>query len=108
MDMQLMPSSSGAGKPKPGRAARVGNLLKQSARASSQDEASNQAAALSFSTLFSLAPLLVGAIAVAGLLYGGDATEPTLDRLEAIMGSQAVDAVRTILKNTSANATGIF
>ena len=48
----------------------VFSMLKQSAAAWSDDKASRLAAALSYYTIFSIAPLLIIAIGMVGLVYG--------------------------------------
>jgi membrane protein len=50
-------------------------VLRKSAAAWNNDDASSMGAALAFYTLFSIAPLLVIVIAVAGLIFGRDAAQ---------------------------------
>lgn len=88
---------------------RVALLFRDAARDWSADGASARAASLSFYTLFSLSPLLLVAIAVAGLLYGRAAAEgEAMARLEQAMGPQAASAVATILGNTSSLGKGVL
>lgn len=114
MAIQLTPDFPRERSPKTARAwvagpKHVALLFRNAARDWSRDEASSHAAALSFYTLFSISPLLVVAIAVAGLLHGQDAaTEQAMGRLREMMGPQAADAVRTILENTGPKRSGIL
>lgn len=88
---------------------RIGLLFRDTARDWSADEASTHAAALSFYTLFSISPLLVVIIAVAGLFYGQDqAAAQAMDQVRGIMGPQATAAVETILRNTGSRGTGLM
>lgn len=109
MDVQLMPGPRENRKPAgPSLPRQVGLLFKDAGKGWVDDGASNLAAALSFYTLFSISPLLVVAIAVAGLLYGeAAATGEALARMEAMMGPQAAAAVQTILANTADRGAGI-
>ena len=56
--------------------------------------ASSKAAALAFYTLFSLAPILVLVIAIAGFFYGEDAAQgQLLHELRGLVGQQGVEAI---------------
>lgn len=84
-------------------------LFKSAAKDWSADDAATHAAALSFYTLFSISPLFVVAIAVAGLLYGHDAaSERAMESLRGAMGEQAAAGVETILSNTGSKGAGIL
>jgi membrane protein len=64
------------------------------------DQAPQHAAAVSFYTLLALAPLLVIAVSIAGLLYGpGRARDDILSQIGQRAGSQVADAVDTVLTN---------
>lgn len=114
MAIQLMPDPGRSPETRPKRRGilpgpkRVALLFRDSARDWSEDDAATHAAALSFYTLFSISPLLVVVIAVAGFLYGQDtATRESLDRLQSIMGPQAAEAVKTMLDHAGSKGTGI-
>lgn len=82
-------------------------LLKESLSAWSGDYAPSMGAALSYYTLFSIAPLLIIVIAVAGLLFGADAVRTVIfDQLHALMGEEGAEAVQDMLKNASEPTTG--
>jgi membrane protein len=117
MDVQLLPESprppASAGASGPSRPAplpkRVALLFRDAAKGWIEDGASTRAAALSFYTLFSISPLLLVVIAVAGILYGRAAAEgEAMARLEQAMGPQAASAVATILENTSSMGKGLL
>jgi membrane protein len=66
------------------------------------------AAALAYYTLFSLAPLLLIAIAVAGLVFGREATEQQiLTTFQGFMGPQGAEAVKGLLHSASNTGSGI-
>ena len=60
--------------------------------------ASSKGAALAFYTLFSLAPILVLVIAVAGFFYGAEAAQgQLLNELRGLVGAQGADTIQAIL-----------
>ena len=83
-------------------------LLGETARDWKDDKADRLSAALAFYTILSLAPLVVIAVAVAGLAVGEEAARGQLsDQLGALMGPQAGAAVESILANAHKPATGV-
>lgn len=73
-------------------------LCKQAAKAWSDDYAPSMGAAISYYTMFSLAPLLVIVIAVAGRLFGEEAVRgEVVDQLAGLMGVEAAGAVQALL-----------
>lgn len=67
------------------------------------------AAALSYYTLFSLAPLLLIAIAVAGLVFGREATEQqVLTTFQGLVGLQGAEAIQDLLRSASTPESGIL
>src|SRR5690349_3918145 len=82
-------------------------LTKESASAWSSDYAPSMGAALSYYTLFSIAPLLIIVIAVAGLVFGADAVRGVvIDQLDALMGHEGAAAVQDMIANSSRPSTG--
>nr|WP_315431098.1 YihY/virulence factor BrkB family protein [uncultured Albidiferax sp.] len=73
-------------------------LLKQVAQSWLDDYALSMGAALAYYTTFSLAPLLLIAISVAGLVFGEDAARGEIvAQLRALMGEQGASAVQGLL-----------
>jgi membrane protein len=73
------------------------------------DYAPSMGAALSYYTLFSLAPLLVLIIAIAGLVFGHDAAQGAIiAQLQGIMGKEGATAVQGLLKAAREPSTGII
>jgi membrane protein len=68
----------------------------------SADSAPSMGAALAFYTLFSLAPLLVLVIAIAGLVIGHDAAQQlVLAQLSGLLGDTGAQGVKSVLDATS-------
>lgn len=73
-------------------------LFKQAAIAWIDDRASSMGAALAFYTAFSLAPLLVIVIAVAGMIYGVDAARGAIvGQFSDLLGSVGAEALEKLL-----------
>ncbi|MEP7140889.1 MAG: YhjD/YihY/BrkB family envelope integrity protein, partial [Caldimonas sp.] len=73
------------------------------------DYAPSMGAALSYYTVFSLAPLLLIVVSVAGLLFGEEAVRGELfEQLRQLMGSQAAGAVQGLLASVNKPAQGVF
>jgi membrane protein len=86
----------------------IKDLLVDTAREWSEDQASRLAAALAYYTAFSLAPLLVIALAVAGLLGGGEAANNVLmSQLEDLFGVQGREFLQDMIRNATVKSTGI-
>jgi membrane protein len=72
------------------------------------DYAPSMGAALSYYTLFSLAPLLVLIIAIAGMIFGQDAAQGAIiAQLQGIMGEEGATAVQGLLQAAREPSTGI-
>jgi membrane protein len=83
-------------------------LVKRAAAAWSDDYAPSMGAALSYYTVFSLAPLLLIAISVAGLVFGRKAAQgAVVDQLQGLIGRQGSEAIQDLLKNVSRPSAGI-
>ncbi len=74
-------------------------LVKAAMTAWSDDYAPSMGAALSYYTLFSIAPLLIVVIAVAGMVFGQEAAQGAIvGQLHGIMGEEGAVAVEGMLK----------
>lgn len=72
--------------------------LKQVARAWGEDRVPSMGAALAFYTTFSLAPLLLIVMAVAGLVFSEEAARGEIQtQLRSLMGEQGASAVQALL-----------
>lgn len=66
-------------------------------------------AALAYYTLFSIAPLLIIAIAIAGLLFGQEAARGEIvAQIQGLIGREGAIAVQGLLKSTNEPARDIF
>jgi membrane protein len=78
------------------------HLLKRSVLQWIEDEPFQLAAALSYYTLFSLAPLLIIAIAVAGFAFGRDAAQnQVVAALQGMIGQESAQAIQGVVENAS-------
>ena len=81
------------------------SLLKQAALAWIKDGAASMGAALAFYSAFSLAPLLLIVIAIAGFVYGADAArKAVVKQFTELIGPVGADAVGGLLKAASTAA----
>lgn len=84
-------------------------LLKQVAQSWLDDYAPSMGAALAYYTTFSLAPLLLIAISVAGLVFGEDAARGEIvAQLRSLMGEQSATAVQGLLVSVHKPTEGIL
>ena len=71
--------------------------------------ASSKGAALAFYTLFSMAPILVLVIAIAGFFYGNEAAQGRLmDELGGLMGKDGAEAISTVLAGARNKESGMW
>jgi len=84
------------------------NLLKETFREWREDGATRLAAALAYYTTFSLAPLLVLIIAIAGLVGGHEAAQnQTMTQVEELLGAEGREFVQGMIQSASRPATGL-
>lgn len=84
-------------------------LLPQAGAAWLDDDAPTLGAALAFYTLFSLAPVLIVAVSIAGFAFGQKAAQGEIVRqFQGLMGIQGAGAIETILQSTNRPRLGIL
>ncbi len=82
-------------------------LIKEAFKAWQDDYAPSMGAALSYYTLFSLAPLLLIVIAVAAMIFGQEAAQgEILGQLRGVMGEEGAVAVEGMIKSASTGGKG--
>jgi len=82
-------------------------LLKETANEWLEDKAPRLGAALAYYTALSIAPLLVIAIFIAGLVFGKQAAQGhLLDQIRSLVGAQAGQAIETMVANANQPRTG--
>src|SRR6476619_8452588 len=78
------------------------SLLKDTFKSWADDYAPSMGAALAYYTMFSIAPLLLIVIAVAGFVFGPEAARgEILSQLQGLMGNDGAHAVEGLLKSMS-------
>ena len=83
-------------------------LIKAAVKAWIEDYAPSMGAALSYYTVFSLAPILLIVISVAGLLFGAEAARGEIfGQLRGLMGADAAKTVEDILSSVNKPEQGI-
>ena len=83
-------------------------LVKRAVSAWVDDYAPSMGAALSYYTVFSLAPLLLIVISVAGLIFGADAARGEIfGQLRGTMGDDAAKAIEGLLASVSKPTEGV-
>jgi len=89
--------------------ARAWRLTKDAFAGWWSDRAMSLGASIAYYTIFSLAPMLLAVIAVAGLVFGREAAQGAIiEELSALAGAQAADAVRAMLVSASNVGSGIL
>jgi len=84
-------------------------VLKETATGWDEDNVNRLAASLAYYTLLSIAPLVILAVAVAGLAFGQEAAREHIGReLSSVVGSGAGTAIEAIAKNAKSPGSGLF
>ena len=84
------------------------NLGMDTIREWQQDQAARLAAALAYYATFSLAPLLVLVIAIAGLVGGRDAAQGlVMAQVQDLVGKEGREFVQSMIENAAATPTGV-
>jgi membrane protein len=91
-----------------GRPAAWWGLTRQVATSWLDDYVPSMGAALAYYTIFSLAPLLLVVISMAGLLFGEDAARGEIQaQLQSLMGERSAGAVQSLLVSVREPAEGL-
>lgn len=84
------------------------DLTRNSITAWTEDRASSLGAAIAFYTAFSVAPLMIIIIAVAGSVWGEEAVRGELiQQLSSLVGSDAASGIQALIRNADRPAQGI-
>src|SRR5690606_1609233 len=77
-------------------------VLKEAALSFAADKAGTMGAAIAFYTLFSLAPVLVLVIAIAGFVWGDEAARGAVDdQLRGVLGDESARTVQAMVRHAS-------
>jgi membrane protein len=83
-------------------------LIEETLRSWSAHDASRIGAALAYYTVFSMAPILIIAIAVAGTIFGPEAAQAQVSlQLRTLLGEVGAGAVEEMLKNAHQAGSGV-
>jgi membrane protein len=84
------------------------HLLRQAASQWSDDDGPSRGAALAYYTVFSVAPMLLIAVAVAGLIFGVEAARGELvSQLSGLMGEEGARAIEALVRSAAKPHEGI-
>lgn len=82
-------------------------LIKDTVEGYIEDGAMSRGAAIAYYTVFSIAPLLLIATAIAGLAFGEQAVEGAVaDQLEGMLGRQGAEAVQAMIEGAANPTSG--
>ena len=82
-------------------------IFKQTISEFSQDKVPRLGAALAYYTIFSLAPLLLIAISIAGIVFGHDAAQNKIfEQLRGVLGTTTAAAMQEMVKNAAKPKSG--
>ena len=86
----------------------IWGLIKESISRWREDRAPSMGAALSYYTVFSLSPLLVIVIGIAGLAFGEEAARGAIvEQLQSLIGDEGGRAINEMIENAGKTGTGI-
>jgi membrane protein len=89
--------------------AELWRLLKEAFTGWWNDRAMSMGAAIAFYTVFSLAPMLLAAIAVAGLVFGRDAAQGSIvGEMGAMLGQSAAEALEAMIASAGNVGSGVL
>jgi len=95
--------------PEPGRYERIASLAAEIFDEWSSDNAPRLAASLAYYSILSAAPLLVVSIALADLLFGGEAVRGQLAwEIQTFVGGEASRAIQSVLSNAHRPSSGFI
>jgi membrane protein len=87
----------------------IGSVLKSLVTDWWEDNAPRLGAALAYYTLFSLSPLLVIAVAIAGLVFGREAAQGHIvAQIEGLVGHDGAAAIQAMIESARKPASGIM
>jgi membrane protein len=87
----------------------VTQVFKTAASEWMSHRAASKGAALAYYTLFSIAPILVLVIAIAGFFYGRDAAQgQLLGQLKGLMGAKGAEAIQLVLAGAHNKDSGLM
>jgi uncharacterized BrkB/YihY/UPF0761 family membrane protein len=90
-----------------GRLKSIGSIVKETGSQWSDDDAARLAASLALYTLLSIAPLVVIAVSVAGMVFGAEAARGQISQqISTLVGPEAGKAIEALVANAQ-NPTAV-
>ncbi|MEH2122195.1 YihY/virulence factor BrkB family protein [Nostoc sp.] len=87
----------------------IWKLLQETFKEWSEDKASRLAAALAYYTIFSIAPLLIIVIAIAGVVFGEEAARGQIvAQIQGLVGKDGAQFIQTAIQNANKPQTGVI
>jgi membrane protein len=84
---------------------KVWGIIKETASGFMNDEVLSRAAAIAYFTIFSIAPLLLVVIAIAGLVFGREAAQVAImGQFSGLMGKGSGDALQSMLQSAGSQS----
>lgn len=84
-------------------------MLKDTFAGFIEDSALSRGASIAYFTIFSIAPVIVICVAIAGLAFGDEAANGAITgQLSGLMGQQGAEAVQTMVASASNKSSGII
>ena len=85
------------------------SILKKAFAGFSEDHISAQSAAVAYYTIFSIAPLILIAVAIAGLFFSQEASQGEIfNSISGLMGADGAKAIESFVQASSLKHTGII
>jgi membrane protein len=85
----------------------IWKLLQETFKEWNEDKASRLAAALAYYTIFSIAPLLIIVIAIAGAVFGEEAARGEIvQQIQGLVGRDGAEFIELAIKNANKPQTG--
>ncbi len=93
----------------PSMFAEIWKMLKATVFSFIDDEALSRGAAIAFYTVTSIAPVLLIVVAIAGLVFGEDAAQNSINsELAGLMGSQTAEVLQAAVADAAKKSSGIL
>jgi membrane protein len=87
----------------------IWSLIRETVAEWIADRASRKGAALAFYTVFSLAPLLILAISIAGMFFGEEAARGEIvGQMRDLLGPEGASAVQAVIQNAAQPTVGLW
>ncbi|HVF82398.1 MAG TPA: YihY/virulence factor BrkB family protein [Flavisolibacter sp.] len=87
----------------------IWKVLKKAFSGFSDDKVMKLSASLAYYTVFSIGPMIIVIIYIAGLMYGREAVEGTIfGQIKGLVGASAADQIQEMIKSAALNKEGKF